>query len=93
LIPQQAVSRDPKGNPVTLIADGEDKVQLRMLMLDRAIGDKWLVTSGLQPGDRVIVEGVQKVRPGALVKVVPLAAGSPEVAVESETRPQATTTN
>jgi len=93
LIPQQAVSRDPKGNPVTLIADGEDKVQQRMLELDRAIGDKWLVTAGLQPGDRVIVEGVQKVRPGALVKVVPPANRSPAVAVEAESRPQATTTN
>jgi membrane fusion protein (multidrug efflux system) len=42
-----------------------------MLALDRAIGDKWLVSSGLAPGDRLIVEGLQKVRPGAAVKVVP----------------------
>ena len=69
LFPQQAVSRDPKGNPVALIVDAGGKVQQRMLMLDRAIGDKWLVTSGLAPGDRVIVEGMQKVRPGASVKV------------------------
>jgi len=72
LIPQQAVSRDPKGNPFALIADLEGKVQQRMLMLDRAIGDKWLVSSGLASGDQVIVEGVQKVRPGASVKVIPL---------------------
>ena len=71
LIPQQAVSRDPKGNPLALIVDAESKVQQRMLTLDRAIGDKWLVTSGLAPGDRVIVEGLQKVRPGASVKEVP----------------------
>ena len=71
LIPQQAVSRDPKGNPLTLIVDAEGKVQQRMLRLDRAMGDKWLVTSGLAPGDRVIVEGMQKVRPGASVKEVP----------------------
>jgi membrane fusion protein (multidrug efflux system) len=77
LIPQQAVSRDPKGNPVALIVDGEDKVQQRMLTLDRAVGDKWLVTSGLAPGDRVIVEGVQKVRPGTTVKVVAFQAASP----------------
>lgn len=93
LIPQQAVSRDPKGQPVTLIVDGEDKVQQRMLLLDRAIGDKWLVTSGLAAGDRVIVEGVQKVRPGGQVKAVPLAAGSQAVAAESDNRPQATTAN
>jgi membrane fusion protein (multidrug efflux system) len=75
LAPQQAVSRDPKGNPVALIVDGEGKVGQRMLTLDRAIGDKWLVASGLKPGDRVIVEGVQKVRPGAAVKAVPFQEG------------------
>ncbi len=75
LIPQQAVSRDTKGNPVTLIVDGEEKVAQRMLTLDRAIGDRWLVASGLAPGERVIVEGMQKVRPGAAVKVVPVSRG------------------
>jgi len=76
LIPQQAVSRDPKGNPVALIVDAEEKVQQRMLSLDRAMGDKWLVSSGLASGDRVIVEGSQKVRPGATVKVVPFETDS-----------------
>jgi membrane fusion protein (multidrug efflux system) len=71
LIPQQAVSRDPKGNPFTLIVDAQSNVQLRMLTLDRAIGDQWLVSSGLAPGDRVIIEGMQKVKPGAPVKTVP----------------------
>ena len=71
LIPQQSVSRNPKGTPTVLIVDAEGKVQQRNLVLDRAIGDRWLVTSGLASGDRVIVEGVQKVRPGASVKVVP----------------------
>ena len=76
LIPQQAVSRNPKGNPVALIVDAEGKVQQRMLTLDRAIGDAWLVSSGLASGDRVIVEGMQKVKHGASVKVVPFEAGS-----------------
>jgi membrane fusion protein (multidrug efflux system) len=76
LIPQQAVSRDPMGNPLTLIVDAEGKVQLRILTVDRAIGDKWLVTNGLKSGDRVIVEGMQKVIPGASVKVVPFEASS-----------------
>jgi membrane fusion protein, multidrug efflux system len=72
LVPQQAVSRDPMGNPLTLIVDAEGKVQLRMLTVDRAIaGDKWLVTDGLKSGDRVIVEGMQKVKPGVAVKVLP----------------------
>jgi membrane fusion protein (multidrug efflux system) len=74
LIPQQAVSRDPKGNPLALIVDAEAKVQQRMIRLDRAIGDQWLVTSGLAPGDRVIVEGAQRARPGTPVKEVPFQA-------------------
>jgi len=75
LIPQQAVSRDPRGNPLTLIVDAQSNVQLRMLMLDRAIGDQWLVSSGLAPGERVIIEGMQKVKPGASVKAVPFETG------------------
>jgi membrane fusion protein (multidrug efflux system) len=71
LVPQQGVTRDPKGNPVALIVDDAGKVQQRVLTLDRAIADKWLVSSGLAPGDRLIVEGLQRVRPGAAVKVVP----------------------
>jgi membrane fusion protein (multidrug efflux system) len=70
LIPQQGVSRDAKGNPLALIVDVEGKVQQRMLTLDRAIGARWLVSSGLEPGDRLIVEGAQRVRPGTSVKVV-----------------------
>ncbi len=70
LIPQQGVSRDSKGNPLALIVDAESKVALRQLTLDRAINDKWLVSAGLSPGDRVIVEGMQRVRPGVTVKVV-----------------------
>ncbi len=74
LVPQQSVSRDPKGNPAALTVDAGGKVQQRMLVLDRAIGDKWLVSSGFASGDRVIAEGIQKVRPGASVKVVPFEA-------------------
>jgi len=73
LIPQQGVSRDPKGNPSSLIVDAKGKVQQRMLKLDRTIGDKWLVSSGLEPGDRVILEGMQKVKPGVSVKAVPFS--------------------
>jgi membrane fusion protein (multidrug efflux system) len=71
LVPQQGVSRDPKGNPVALIVDAESKVQQRVLTVVRTVGDKWLVSDGLVPGDRVIVEGVQKVRPGSTVRAVP----------------------
>lgn len=71
LIPQQAVSRDPKGNPLTLIVDKDGIVQQKPLVVDRAVGDQWLVSSGLEPGDRVIVEGVLKVKPGIPVKAIP----------------------
>ena len=93
LIPQQAVSRDPMGNPVTLIVDGEGKVAERMLTLDRAIGDRWLVTSGLAPGERVIVEGSQKVQPGAAVKVVPFQAGGTSSAAPKKTAEPAPKSN
>jgi membrane fusion protein (multidrug efflux system) len=76
LIPQQAVSRDPKGNPLALIVDAVSQVEQRQLTLDRAIGTRWLVASGLQPGDKVIVEGAVKVRPGAAVKDVPFDDGA-----------------
>jgi len=75
LAPQQAVSRDPKGNPVTLIVDKNSIVQQKQLILDRPIGNKWLVSSGLEPGDRVIVEGILKVKPGIPVKAVPYENG------------------
>ena len=78
LIPQQAVSRDSKGNPTALIVDAEDTVRQRALTLDRAIEDKWLVSSGLSEGDRVIVEGIQKVRPGTKVKVIVARTGATE---------------
>ena len=87
LVPQQGVSRDPKGNPVALIVDGSGKVQQQMITVDRTIGDKWLVASGLKPGDQVIVEGVQKVRPGSAVKVVPFD-GSRKDGVESGKKAQ-----
>ncbi len=76
LAPQQAVSRNPKGNPLAFVVDGEGKVQQRPLTLDRAIGDQWLVASGLETGDRLIVEGLQRIRPGVPVKAVPFAVSA-----------------
>ena len=70
LVPQQGVSRDPKGNPVALIVDGSGKVVQRMITVARAMGDRWLVSEGLNPGDRLIVEGSQRVRPGSSVTAV-----------------------
>ncbi len=72
LVPQQGVSRTPKGDPIALVVDESGTVRQRMLTLNRAIGDKWLIVSGLSDGDRVIVEGLLNVRPGVVVKAVPL---------------------
>jgi len=69
LAPQQGVSHDQKGEPDALVVGPDNIVELRALQTDRAVGDQWLVTSGLKPGDRVIVEGIQMAKPGS--KVVP----------------------
>lgn len=69
LVPQQGVTRDAKGTPIALIVNAEGKVEQRILEVDRAIDDKWLVSSGLAAGDRVIVEGSLRVRPGATVRI------------------------
>lgn len=73
LVPQQGVSRDQKGNAFALVVGADGKAEQRMLTLDRALGDRWIVTKGLEAGDRVIVEGLQKIRAGADVKAVPFA--------------------
>ena len=85
LIPQQTVQRDPKGNPSVLVVDAEGKVQQRPVTLDRAIGDQWLVSKGLNAGERVIVEGMQKARPGSSVKVASGEAGRKEGAASANT--------
>jgi RND family efflux transporter MFP subunit len=67
LAPQQGISHDQKGEPNALVVGPDNTVELRTIGTDRAIGDQWLVTSGLKPGDRVIVEGIQSAKPGAKV--------------------------
>jgi len=74
LIPQAAVSRDPKGNAIVQIVDAKGAVTPRPVVAAQTVGDKWLITSGLNVGDKVIVEGLQKVRPGAPVKPVAITA-------------------
>ena len=71
LAPQRGVTRDLRGQATALVANQQDEVELRAIKTDRVIGDKWLVTEGLNAGDRVIVEGLQFVRPGAKIKPVP----------------------
>lgn len=74
LVPQQGVARDPKGNTSVMLVGADGKVAMRPVRVSRAIGDAWLVESGLAAGDRVIVEGLQKIQPG--VKVHATEAGA-----------------
>jgi len=74
LVPQVGVTRDQKGLPTALVVTPDRKVERRQLVTDRAIGDTWLVTSGVKAGEQVIVEGLQKVRPGVSVNPVPAGA-------------------
>jgi membrane fusion protein, multidrug efflux system len=83
LVPQRAVSRDQAGRPMALVVSAANKVERRQLVTEREIGDAWLVTSGINPGDRVIVEGLQKVRPGGDVIAVPASGGAKAAAAGS----------
>jgi len=74
LVPQAAVSRNARGEAVVLVVGEGDKASERVIQVDRSAGSQWLVTSGLSAGDRVIVEGLQKVRPGAVVRPVPVSS-------------------
>jgi membrane fusion protein (multidrug efflux system) len=73
MVPQRGVSHNQKGEATVLIVDREDKVAERVVTADRSIDGEWLITAGLNAGDRVIVDGLQKARPGSAVKAVPAA--------------------
>lgn len=77
LVPQQAVSRNAAGQASVWVVDAQQKVQQRTVVAERAVGNRWLVSEGLRAGERVIVEGAQKVRAGDTVQAQPvrLAAG------------------
>jgi membrane fusion protein (multidrug efflux system) len=77
LVPQQGVTRNLRGDAVSMIVTRDGKVEERQLDVERAVGDRWLITAGLAPGDKVIVEGKQNVRPGAQVTAVPFIPPSP----------------
>lgn len=76
LVPQQGVTRNPRGEATVMVVGADNKVELRTVTAAQAIGDKWLVTAGLKSGDKVIVTGLQKVRPGVQVKVEEASAGN-----------------
>ena len=70
LVPQQGIARDPKGNTSAMVVNDQGMVEVRPVQVSRTVGDKWLVEGGLVAGDRVIVEGLQKIQPGIPVQVV-----------------------
>ena len=74
LVPQQGVTRTPRGDASVMVVGEGDKVEVRQVTATQAIGDKWLVTSGVKSGDRVIVSGLQKVKPGVQVKAQEVAS-------------------
>jgi membrane fusion protein (multidrug efflux system) len=76
LVPQPAVTRDPKGNALVMVVTKDNKAAVRPIQVAQTVGDKWLVTGGLQPGERVIVEGLQKVQPDAPVKPAIMGAAA-----------------
>ncbi len=74
LVPQPALMRDGRGNASVYVVDAENKVAVRPVKAKRTVGDQWLVSEGLKAGERVIVEGLQKIRPGAPVRIAAAAA-------------------
>jgi len=74
LAPQQGITHAPNGSATALVVGADDKVEKRSVELDRAIGDRWVVTKGLATGDRLIVGGLQSVKPGVQVAVRPQVA-------------------
>lgn len=84
LVPQRGVARDPKGNTSVMLVDAGGVVEHRPVTVSRTIGDRWLVEDGLAAGDRVIVEGLQKIQPGVPVEAVAFGDGQAPAAAPVE---------
>ena len=80
LVPQRGVTRNQRGEPTALVVGADNRVEQRVLTTERALGDKWLVTGGLKSGDKVIVEGLQKIGPGAQVNPTEMVPEAPKTA-------------
>lgn len=87
LVPQKAVSRDNQGNANVMVVNAESKVEAKQVVIGQAIDNQWLVTSGLNSGDKVIVSGLQKIKPGAAVQIA-----NSEESVEQNTSAQPSAT-
>ncbi|MBS0512666.1 MAG: efflux RND transporter periplasmic adaptor subunit [Proteobacteria bacterium] len=76
LVPHAAVTRDPRGNALVMVVNGEGKVEARPVKAEQSLGDRWVVTEGLADGERVIIEGLQRARPGTQVQAQDAGAAS-----------------
>lgn len=87
-VPQRAVSRDAYGQPSVLVVNAQKQVEQRTIQTGSIAGDKWIVSRGLAAGDRVIVEGLQKVRTGTTVTAVPFQTNTaPAKTTATSTQP------
>ena len=77
LVPQQGVTRTPRGDATVLVVNDKNHVESRTVVAPQAIGDRWLITEGLKNGDRVIISGLKKVRPGVTFVAIPDTAANP----------------
>ena len=82
MVPQQGITHNEQGKATALILDPENVVQLREINAVKAVGNQWLVTAGLRPGDRVIVSGLQRIRPGIKARVLPSKLNTPDTVAE-----------
>ncbi|UAK26408.1 efflux RND transporter periplasmic adaptor subunit [Sphingomonas nostoxanthinifaciens] len=87
LVPQAAVTRDPQGQASVMLVGPDNKAVSRNVVTAQTVGGNWLVTSGLKPGDKVISEGLGKVKPGQPIHAVP--AGSPPAAPSKDAEKRA----
>ncbi len=87
LVPQRGVTRNPRGEAMVMVVGADNKVSERVVRADRVIGHDWLVTEGLSAGERVVVDGLQKIRPGVEVRVVE-AASEPQPVTTENGRPE-----
>ena len=90
-VPQRGVTRNPKGEAMVMVVGAQEMVEPRIINVVRTVGDSWLVSEGLKAGDRVILEGIQKARPGSPVKAVPFdgAPAVPSAAAQAPAAAQA----
>jgi len=89
LVPQRGVTRDPSGNAMVMIVGKDEKVEPRIIKVVRTVGDNWLVGEGVNPGDRIILEGLQKARPGTPVNAVPFGSNKETAPAGAPKKPEA----